>query len=427
MESRNLLNGIMFMLHMRKMRNEKRRRKTLQRRIRRRRCFTRAQSIERMHFVCMLSAAIIIGLGFTVPPQVHLRERGAWSLPKSDHWWRVVVCQTFTEDDWMANFRMSKQTFNYLCQKLRPSIQKMDTRLRSAIGVEQRVAITVWRLATNVEYRTIGQLFGVGTATVCKIVHQVCEAIRDTLAASMIRIPRGDAAADVVREFEVKWGFPQCFGAIDGSHIPVQSPKEFRADYYNRKGFYSIVLQGLVDHRYRFMNVNFGYPGSVHDARVFANSSVFQLGNDGELCPNIQREINGVDVEPVILGDSAYPLLPWLMKPFPDNGQLSREQRQYNYRQSRARMVVENAFGRLKGRWRILLKRNDTHIAFLGNLVLACVVLHNLCESAGEDFDEQLLAGVDAVAGHGPAGHDDLVGGNAVDIRNAFMHHLTEA
>lgn len=122
-----------------------------------------------------------------------------------------------------------------------------------------------------------------------------------TLANDMIRIPRGDAAADVVREFEVKWGFPQCFGAIDGSHIPVLSPKEFRADYYNRKGFYSMVLQGLVDHRYRFMNINFGYPGSVHDARVFTNSRVFRLGNEGELCPPLLREIGETQVPVAIL------------------------------------------------------------------------------------------------------------------------------
>eukprot|EP00057_Strongylocentrotus_purpuratus_P005496 XP_003731101.1 PREDICTED: putative nuclease HARBI1 [Strongylocentrotus purpuratus] len=351
-----------------------------------------------------------------------------WSLPKSDFWWKTIVIDTFEQEDWLSHFRMSWQTFNFLCGQLRPIIQKMDTKFRVAIRVEHRVAITLWRLATNVEYRTIAQMFGVGTSTVCCIVHQVCRAIVVTLANDMIRIPRGDAAADVVREFEVKWGFPQCFGAIDGSHIPVLSPKEFRADYYNRKGFYSMVLQGLVDHRYRFMNINFGYPGSVHDARVFTNSRVFRLGNEGELCPPLLREIGETQVPVAILGDSAYPLLPWLMKPFHDNGQLTREKRHFNYRLSRARMVVENGFGRLKGRWRILLKRQDTHVKYLGDLVVACCVLHNLCESAGENFDLDLLGanGGDGQAPNVP-GMNDEQNRDATRIRNALLQHLTDA
>ena len=80
----------------------------------------------------------------------------------------------------------------------------------------------------------------------------------------------------IVNGFETRWGFPQCVGAIDGSHIPIASPQEYPADYYNRKGWHSIVLQGVVDHEYRFWNVNVGWPGRVHDARVLSNSTLFE-------------------------------------------------------------------------------------------------------------------------------------------------------
>ncbi|KAI8503691.1 hypothetical protein Bbelb_186620 [Branchiostoma belcheri] len=99
------------------------------------------------------------------------------------------------------------------------------------------------------------------------------------------------------------------------------------------------------------------------------------------------------EIHIMILGDPAYPLLPWLMmKGYPESGQLTRQQRNFNYRLSRARMVVECAFGRLKGRWRCLLKRMDVNIMSVSDIISAACVLHNLCEMNGEDFDDAWLA-----------------------------------
>ena len=64
----------------------------------------------------------------------------------------------------------------------------------------------------------------------------------------------------------------QCAGAIDGSDIPVRAPAMNRTDYYNRKGWYSIIVQIVVDHNYLLRNVYSGWPGNMHDARVLANS-----------------------------------------------------------------------------------------------------------------------------------------------------------
>ena len=67
---------------------------------------------------------------------------------------------------------MQQSTFSYLCEKLRPAIIRQNTHLRKAISVEQRVAITLWCLATPCEYRTVAHLFGVARSTVCTIVHE---------------------------------------------------------------------------------------------------------------------------------------------------------------------------------------------------------------------------------------------------------------
>ena len=188
-----------------------------------------------------------------------------------------------------------------------------------------------------------------------------------------------------------KWGFPQCGGAVDCTHIPIISPSEYPADYFNRKGWHSIILQGTVDHLYRFTDVCIGWPGHVHDARVLGNSSLYHRGNAGTLFPDSKTMIAGVEVPIVVLGDPAYPLLPWIMKPYIDTSNLTCEQQRFNYRLSRARVVVEDAFGRLKQRWRCQLKRNDTDVLDLPVQVAACCVLHNIREMHSGCFSDNWL------------------------------------
>ena len=65
---------------------------------------------------------------------------------------------------------------------------------------------------------------------------------------------------------------------------------------------------------------------------------------------SLKYTLPGKEVPLLVLGDPAYPLLSWLMKAFSDNGSLSCQQKTFNYRLSRARVVVEHAYGRLKGR-----------------------------------------------------------------------------
>ena len=108
-------------------------------------------------------------------------------------------------------------------------------------------------------------------------------------------------------------------------------------------------MQGTVDHQGLFIDVYIGWPGQVHDARVFANSSLYQWGQNKTLFPDWTEQIAGRDIPLVLLGDPAYPLLPWLMKAFPNNGSLSHKQKAFNYHLSKARVVVEHAYGRLKG------------------------------------------------------------------------------
>ena len=91
--------------------------------------------------------------------------RTLWARNRSKSFWMEVVLGQWTELEWKGNFRMSKSTFQRLCQDLRPYIQKDDTNYRKAIRVEHGIAIALWRLSGCHEYRTVSHLFGVGRST----------------------------------------------------------------------------------------------------------------------------------------------------------------------------------------------------------------------------------------------------------------------
>ena len=352
--------------------------------------------------------------------------RMIWAKERSNTWWEQVVNSTFTEQDWLENFRMSRTTFLYLCDELRSGIEKQNTVMRRAVSTEKRVAITLWFLATGADYRTIGHLFGVSKSTVCVVTKEVCVVIVERLLPDYIKMPTGTALKVVIEGFKNDLGFPQCAGAVDGTHIPILSPQECPADYYNRKGWHSILMQGVVDHQGRFVDVYIGWPGRVHDARVFANSSLYQRGQSKTLLPDWKETIGGRNVPLVLLGDPAYPLLQWLMKAFPDNGHLSQQEKHFNYCLSRARVVVKHSYGRLKGRWRCLLRRLDVATRDVPKLVAACCVLHNVCEIHGDKFNDQWMEGVQGQESvHTSAGSSStLPEESAVDIRKAFMSYF---
>ena len=242
---------------------------------------------------------------------------------------------------------MSKETFTYLCHQLSPTVRRKDTVMRKAVSVEQWVAVTLWFVATPGEYRTISHLFGLGRSTMCEIVQETCAVILQTLLKKYIQFPQGAKLDEVVDGFLAKWGVPQCVGATDGCHIPITSPAMHRTDYYNRKRWYSIILQGIVDHSYRFININNGCPGSVHESCVFAQSAIYKIITENNL-PDKPISVDGVEIPLFLIGDSACSLQCWLMKPFTHGSTLSTDQKTDNYRIFWARIVVENAYGRLK-------------------------------------------------------------------------------
>ena len=177
-------------------------------------------------------------------------------------------------------------------------------------------------------------------------------------------------------KFEEDYEIPQILGAIDGSHIRIIAPSENHEDYFNRKRYHSVNLQAIVDSSLLFLHVSVGYPGSIHDSRVLQLSGIYDYAENQDILSSPSLFINGVETRPLLVGDSAYTLRTWLIKPYANraNG-FSLQCRKL----SAARSVVERAFGKMKTRWRILNKKNEQRLNSICRTVLATCVLHNLC------------------------------------------------
>ncbi|CAM4388912.1 unnamed protein product, partial [Caretta caretta] len=260
---------------------------------------------------------------------------------------------------------MHKGPFMELCDLLSPALKRKDTKMRAALTVHKQVAIDLWKLATPDSYRSVGNQFGVGKSTVGVAVMQVANSIIELLLSKVVTLGN----VQVILDGFAAMGFPNCGGAVDGTHIPL-APDHKGSQYINRKGYFSMVLQALVDHKGRFTNINVGWPGKVHDARVFRNSGLFKWLQEGIYFPDQKITVGDVEMPIVILGDPAYPLMPWLMKPY--TGTLDSSKELFNYRLSKCRMVVECAFGHLKGRWCSLLTHSDLSETNIPIVIAAC-------------------------------------------------------
>lgn len=158
----------------------------------------------------------------------------------------------------------------------------------------------------------------------------------------------------------------------------MSAPPNSGSIYYNYKHTHSIVLMGICDADYKFLYVDVGCNGRVSDGGVFNKCSYTTARDVGLLhlpkpSPLLGRD---VDIPYVLVADDAFALKPNVMKPFPGN-HLPASQRVHNYRLSRARRTIENTFGIMSAKFRVLRSPILLDAAKTRKVTLACCALHN--------------------------------------------------
>ncbi|XP_046397783.1 protein ALP1-like [Ischnura elegans] len=247
--------------------------------------------------------------------------------------------------------------------------------------LEEELLFPVMNLIMNGQrLHRVHNFLEIANAKMSRIVRRVVNWLV-TLTPEVIKWPEGNQINKESVAFEALSGIRGCIGAIDGSHIPINQPENGRP-YFNRKQAYSINLQGVVGSDLKFINIYCGDPGSYHDVRVLRRSDMYAAVE-----ANIERYFPN---QTFLLGDKAYNGVgkKWIVCPFKENGQLTDGQIDFNFRISQTRVVVERAFGILKGRFRRLQKIQLQDMEFTVKIVVACCVLHNICMDNGDNGEE---------------------------------------
>jgi len=237
----------------------------------------------------------------------------------------------------------------------------------------------IWALANQETVREIANIYGVSRGTAHTCIFEILTAIALHLKPIYIKWPNSSECQKISSSFEQQHGIEDIIGCIDGTHIPVRPPAHDRDSYINRKGFASVNAMAVCDNDKKFTFVYADHAGSVHDARVLRVSPLAHKLETGFL-----KSTGGEQY--ILLGDSAYPLLPNLIVPYRDNGHLSQRQQKFNYVHSSARSVIERAFGRLKGTFRRLRGIDCTYPVNALKVIEAAFTLHNFILQ--HDYDD---------------------------------------
>ncbi|XP_065213051.1 putative nuclease HARBI1 [Planococcus citri] len=283
---------------------------------------------------------------------------------------RINGFDQYTEQKFYVRYRMRKRTAMYVLSKIKDKI-KSPTNRNHAIEPEIKLLLTLRFYAGGVMISDAGDLVGVGKSAACNIIRDVSHELA-MLAPEFIQMPSSNETVNAAREnFYRRARFPRVIGAIDCTHVRIQSPGgNYPEVFRNRKGYFSLNVQTISSADLKVLDIVARYPGSVHDQTVFNNSDVKMKLEQGQF---------GRDS--IVVADAGYANTKYIATPLRNPN--TDVQRLYNESIIRTRNPVERQYGVLKRRFPVLALGMRMKLKKIQSVIVACAVLHNICI----DFD----------------------------------------
>ncbi|XP_037509110.1 putative nuclease HARBI1 [Rhipicephalus sanguineus] len=293
----------------------------------------------------------------------------------------VNVVRMYSDKEFRRNFRLPRMSSYALIERFSQSSFYPSNQRHGgspAKTAEEHILSFLWYAANKASMREVSVLFDMAESTLLAIINRVLD-FMCSVAPGVIYFPKNKES--VAREFEKVAGFPNVLGCIDGTCIPMRCPNnKVRSTYINRHHQVALTMQGICDNNGRFQDVFTGIPSKIHDSRVLRLSTV---NVDLPTICNINQYH--------LLGDAAYSIREHLLTPYKDYGVMTEAQMFYNKCDCSTRVIIENAFGRLKQRFRQLRYIEFQTVDKITQFIIACCTVHNICRDDGDINVDDIL------------------------------------
>ncbi|XP_057787442.1 protein ALP1-like [Salvia miltiorrhiza] len=309
----------------------------------------------------------------------------AFRALSTEHIWAMEA--PLRDAQWRSLYGLSYPVFTTVVEKLKPYITQSQLSLPS----DYAVAMVLSRLAHGLSLKTLASRYALEPYLISKITNMVTRLLATKLYPEFIKIPVARRRlVETTQGFQELTPLPNVCGAIDTTPVKLHklSPDVINGSmYYCKYGFPSVLLQVVADHKKIFWDVCVKAPGGYDDADHFRDSLLYNKLISGDIVWDKAVSVKGQPVRPYIVGDWSFPLLSFLLTPFSYNRTGSPAQNAFDEALLKGRKAVEGAIGLLKGRWKIMQDLN-VGLNHAPQTIVACCVLHNLCQVAREPEPE---------------------------------------
>ncbi|PWA51458.1 hypothetical protein CTI12_AA417400 [Artemisia annua] len=298
----------------------------------------------------------------------------------------VLVNPRNNVDNFEELFKVSRKTFNHIRSIVKDHMLSLPISYRfqdrKEMSLNDQIAIALRRLSSVDPIINIADLFGAYEPNVFDITWRFVEAL-EACGRDHISWPRD--MATIKSNFEKAGGMPNCCGAIETAYLKMY-PHDSEGDttvWRDREkkdsNHHSMILQVIVDHRLRFVDVVTGFPGSMTKEDVLVESQIYKLAQKRKRLDVPRMKLcEGTELREYLVGGFGFQLRPWLITPY-NKKEMSGDETEFDKKQSATGLVANRALDKLKNVWAVIdggmwsPDRNKLPI-----IILACCLLHNI-------------------------------------------------